>query len=162
MPDQSARMRRRSSARHGRASRLSGERCPAIHVLNGFAMTWMPATSAGMTNLRAPLALDRTPADVAAAEAVGPADPVHRRIGARLRLGDRGAEGADVEYAAASGHDAAALVRRAGVKDLHALDRARLVEAFDDRALAVGARIAARRHHHGERRVVVPAQVEGP
>src|SRR5262249_60514434 len=98
------------------------------------------------------------PADVAAAEAVGPADAVDRLVGARLRLRHRAAAGADIEHTAAIGHDAAALLFRAGVKDFHALDLGGVVEPFDHRALAIGAGIAALRHHHGERRGVVPAQ----
>ena len=52
------------------------------------------------------------------------------------------------------------LLGRAGVEDLDALDLGRRVEPFDHRALAVAAGIALRRHHHRERRVGKPAQIE--
>ena len=48
----------------------------------------------------------------------------------------------------------------AGVEDFHAFDLRGGVEAFDHRALGVIARIALRRHHHGERGVRIPAQIE--
>src|SRR5215208_7994249 len=55
--------------------------------------------------LRRLLALHSAPADVAAAEAVRPADLVDRRIGARLCLGDVRTQRRDVEHAAAVGED---------------------------------------------------------
>src|SRR6266852_3254658 len=54
------------------------------------------------------LPLHRPKPDVAAAEAFRPLDPVHRLIGARLRLRHRRAKRADVEHPAAVGEDAAA------------------------------------------------------
>ena len=50
-----------------------------------------------------PLAFHRPPANVATAESLGPVDPVHRRIGTGLGLGDRPAQGGDVEDPAACG-----------------------------------------------------------
>src|SRR5215471_9817464 len=58
-------------------------------------------------DLNLTLPLDRLIPDVAAAEAVGPADVVDRRIGARLRLPDARPERAHIEHAAAIGDDTA-------------------------------------------------------
>src|SRR4051794_8325126 len=108
----------------------------------------------------APLALDRLPADVAAAEAIRPADTVDRRIGARLRLRHILAERGDIEHAATVGYHLAALGSGAGVKDLHALDLAGLVEPLDQGAALIISRITLGRHHHGQRRVRIPPQIE--
>src|SRR5262245_56470859 len=85
----------------------------------------------------APFPLNRAPADVAAAETLGPVDPVDRRVGARLCLRHGTAAGTDVEHAAAIGHDAATLLPGAGVKDLHAVDARGVVEPLDHRALGI-------------------------
>src|SRR4051812_32594450 len=71
-------------------------------------------------HLLALLPLHRLPADVAAAEALGPADPIHRLIGAVLRLGDGFAHRADIEHASAIGEDLAVFRHRAGVEDFDA------------------------------------------
>src|SRR5262249_61696321 len=76
----------------------------------------------------------RAPADVATAEAAGPADAVDGGVGARLRLLHRGAERAHVEHAPAVAHDASALRTRAGVEDFYVLDFCRVLQSFDDRA----------------------------
>jgi len=46
------------------------------------------------------------------------------------------------------------------VENLHVLDFPRLLQSLDDRAPGEIARIAFRRHHDRERRLVVPAQIE--
>src|SRR5262245_22854858 len=86
--------------------------------------------AAGGLRLRCHFPLDCLPADVAAAEAAGPADAVDRRIGALLRLRDRLAERADVEHAAAVGEDAVAVRAGACVENLDAFDLRGVVEAF--------------------------------
>src|SRR5262249_51973492 len=105
---------------------------------------------------------DRAKADVAAAEAVRPPDAVDRRIGARLRLRDRPAERADVEHTPAIGDDVAALGLGAGVENLDTFDRCGRVEAFDHRTPGVAAGVTLGRHHYGQRRVGIPAQIEIP
>src|SRR5581483_412303 len=65
------------------------------------------------------LARHRTEADVAAAEAARPADAVDRLVSTLLRLADRPAQRADIEYAPAVGDDAPALRLGAGVEDFH-------------------------------------------
>ncbi len=55
-----------------------------------------------------------------------------------------------LEHASAIGEDALAVGFGAGMENLHALDLRRLVQAFDDGALAVGAGITLGRHHHRE------------
>src|SRR5436309_13147843 len=103
---------------------------------------------------------DRLVPDVTPAEAFRPPDPVDRRIGARARLAYRLAERRDVEHAPAIGDNMTAFIHGAGVEDLDLLDLLRLVEAGDDRTFLIEARIAARRHHHGERRVGEPTHTE--
>src|SRR6266853_258780 len=80
---------------------------------------------------------DRLPADVAAAEALRPADSVDRRIGARLRGADARAERRDIEDAAAGRHDAVAVGGGAGVEDLHALGCRSLGETVDPGAFEI-------------------------
>src|SRR5215469_16501225 len=94
------------------------------------------------------LALDGAPADVVAAEAVGPADSRDGLIGARLCLPHAVAERADINHAAPVGEDFAAFGLGAGVEDFHAFDFGRVVEALDDRAACIGARITLGGHHH--------------
>src|SRR5262245_24309389 len=106
------------------------------------------------------LACDRPEADVATAEAIRPADAIDRGVGARLRLGDGLANGADVEHTPAIGEDLTALRLGAGVKDLDPVDLRRLLEALNHRVLGVAAWIALGRHHHGERGVGKPTEVE--
>ena len=60
----------------------------------------------------------RTIADVAAAEAYRPVDPVDRRISATARLGEIAAEGGDAEDPAASGHQPIVVAAGAGMKIL--------------------------------------------
>src|ERR1043166_9317032 len=67
------------------------------------------------------LARDRAPADIAAAEAVGPMDAVDRRVGARLRGLHARAQPAHVEHAPAIREDAVALGARAGMENLDVL-----------------------------------------
>src|SRR6185437_11842082 len=83
------------------------------------------------------LPLHRLPADVAAAEAFGPVDPVDRPISPLLCLEDRFAGGANVQHAAAIGEDLAILRHRAGMEDLDAFNPGGGVEPPDRRALAV-------------------------
>src|SRR5437764_15322970 len=97
--------------------------------------------------------------DVSPAEAARPADPVDRRIGARLSLGDRLAGCRHAQHTPAIGGDAAAFNPRAGMENLHALDRARRIEPLDQRALAVTARIALGRHHDHQGGPAIPAHI---
>src|SRR6185312_7607680 len=106
------------------------------------------------------LPLHRAPGDIAAAEAVRPFDLIDRLIGARLRPAHGSTGGADIEHPAAIGEDARAVRHRAGVEDLDAFDLRGRIETLDRRALGVLARIAFRRHHHGQGRVAPPAQIE--
>ena len=76
---------------------------------------------AASADQRSLLPLHRPPADVVAAEAVGPVDPADRRIGPALRLGHRLAGGGDVQHAPAIGDELAVLQRRAGMEDLRAV-----------------------------------------
>ena len=122
---------------------------------------WKAGTSPEAAELSALLPLHRLPADVAAAEPARPADPVHRPIGPRLRLASRSspiAETLSTRPPFASTWPSLACVP--AWKISHALDRGRLVEPLDHRALPVGARITVRRHHHRQRGVRIPAQVE--
>src|SRR5690606_29214890 len=64
------------------------------------------------------LALDRAPADVVAVELSRPGDAGHFGIGAIARFGDRVAQRAHAQHAAAGGDDAVAVQARAGVEDL--------------------------------------------
>src|SRR4029078_1852629 len=68
------------------------------------------------------LPLHGLPADIAPAEALFPFDPIHRRIGAALRLACGVAQRAAVEYAAAIGENGAVFFDRTGVKDLDVFD----------------------------------------
>jgi hypothetical protein len=103
----------------------------------------------------AALPLNRAEADVATAEAVGPYDAIDRLVGARLRLRNRLARGADIQHAPAIGEDATALLLRSGLENLHALDLGRGVEPFNGRPLCIVAGdtcIARRfRQQHGVR-----------
>src|SRR5436309_6073003 len=101
--------------------------------------------------------LDSSKADVAAAEAVGPANAIDGAISARAGLADRCAERADIEHPAAIGEDLSAFHLRAGVKDFDALDLSRSLESFDERSLGRRTRIALGRHHHGQGGVRIPA-----
>src|SRR5262249_19947927 len=80
----------------------------------------------------AALPLHRLPRGGAAAKAVGPVDASPRLVGAALPPRPTLAEGADIEHAPAIGDNAAALHRRAGVKNLDALDLGGLLQPFDD------------------------------
>ena len=102
------------------------------------------------------LALNRAPADVAAAEASRPVDLVDGGIGARLRLANVAAQRGDAEHAPAVGEDAAAIAPGPGMEDLHARLARSLVEALDLRALGVSAGIALGRHDHAQRRLFGP------
>src|SRR5215216_8023440 len=88
------------------------------------------------------LSLDRLPADVAAAEAFGPFDPVDSLIGERLGLRHGLGQRRDVQHAATIGEDLAAVLFGAGVENLDALDLRRRIETFDHRAALVVAGIA--------------------
>src|SRR5579872_4173650 len=74
---------------------------------------------------------DRPPADVAAAETLGPIDAVDRRVGAALRLGHGPAARHHVEDAAAVGDEAAVLAPCPGVEDRHQRIRGGGLEAAD-------------------------------
>src|SRR5690606_31476908 len=77
------------------------------------------AAPAGRSGLRAAaFALDRAPADVVAVELARPRDAGHFRVGALLRVGDRVAQRAHAQHAAAGGDDAVAFQARAGVEHL--------------------------------------------
>src|SRR5579871_4669438 len=106
------------------------------------------------------LALDGTPADVAATESVGPFDLLDRRISAGLRLRCGFAASADVEHTSAVRKNACTIAASASMEDFHALERRRLIQSFDARALGIISRITFRRHHHRKRRVVIPAQIK--
>src|SRR5207237_3157168 len=106
------------------------------------------------------LPLDRAPADVAAAKAVGPANTVDCRIGAALSLAHSLGSRADVEYAAAIGEDSVAVRLRPGMEDLYPVDLRRRVKAFYDRTLVLASGIAFRRHPDRDRCIRIPAQFE--
>src|SRR5215472_10706365 len=106
------------------------------------------------------LALDGAPADIVATETIRPANARDRSISARLSLANGLADGRDIEDAAAIGEDFAAVRFGAGVKNLDAFDGGGFIKSFDHRATRVLSRIALCRHHHGQRRVAIPAQVE--
>ena len=97
------------------------------------------------------LPLDRPPADVAAAEAFRPSDPVDGLIGALLRFADGPAQRADVQHAPAIGEDAPSFATVPAWKISTPSIFGGLIEAFDARALLVVAGIALGRHDHGER-----------
>src|SRR3546814_16726415 len=100
--------------------------------------------------------LNFPPADVAPAEAAGPADAVDGTIGGCLRLSHRRPQRGDVEYAAAVGDDPPfGIAGSAGVKD-HGSRPGGRIQSFYHRALGGFPRIAWRRHHHGPRRLVPP------
>ena len=81
-------------------------------------------------------------------------------IGTLLRLAHRLPHRANVQHAAAIGEDDAILRHRAGMEDLDALDLGGVIETLDARAFLVVAGITLRRHHHGQRRLGKPAQIE--
>src|SRR5579871_3623215 len=118
------------------------------------------SAEATTTKLPALLPLNRAPADVAPAKSFRPVDQVDRAIRTFARITYGLAHRANVQHAAAIGDDVTAAAPGAGVKDLDVLDCPGLVETLDDRALAVVAGITLRRHDHGDRGVVIPAQIE--
>src|SRR5579872_4281214 len=147
--------------------RVSYPRWPvAVEAFDGrYAIAGLRVGRAGSGSNRpkrasAGLALDSAPADVVAAEALGPADARDSLVGARLRLQHVNAERADIEHPTAIGEDFAAFGLGAGMEDFDALDRGRVVEALDDRAAFVSARITFGGHHHGECRLRIPAQIK--
>ena len=78
--------------------------------------------------------LHRAPADVAAAEAVRPVDPVDRRIGRRLRLGDgRCPCAVTLSTRPPLATSSPSLQRRAGMEDLRRRRRVGRLEAADRR-----------------------------
>src|SRR5215208_1496256 len=81
---------------------------------------------------RRSLAFERTPADIAATKTVRPVDTVDSRIGAGFRFGHRAPERTHVKHPPAGGKRAAVLRRGAGMKDFHALVRARLLQSLDE------------------------------
>src|ERR1051326_8321661 len=88
------------------------------------------------------LALHRLPADVAAAEALRPFDPVDRLIGEPLRRAHGLGHRRDIEHAAAVGENLAAVGLGAGVENFRALHLSGRVEPLDQRAALVVAGIA--------------------
>src|SRR5260221_257038 len=121
-------------------------------ALSGMALSGMALSGMALSGM-ALLPLHRLPADIAAAETFRPFDPVDRLIGPRLRLGHRLGSRGDMEHAPAVGGDLAAVGLGAGMENFNAFDFASSIQPFDDRAALVIARIALRRHHHGQRRV---------
>src|SRR5438477_7653837 len=69
--------------------------------------------------------------DVAAAEALGPADAIDGCVGARLRLCHRPPDRRDIEHAPAIGKNAPVLGHGAGMEDLDTLHLGRRVQSFD-------------------------------
>src|SRR5262245_21439718 len=118
----------------------------------------LPVPSENEGKLLVPLY--RAPADVTPAKAVGPFDAVDGSISATLRIANGLAARANIEHAPAIGENSVAVSLGAGVEDFHTLDLAGRIEAFNERALVVVARIAFRRHHDCKRRVRIPAQVK--
>src|SRR3546814_14430464 len=88
--------------------------------------------------------LNFPPADVAPAEAAGPADAVDGTIGGCLRLSHRRPQRGDVEYAAAVGDDPPfGIAGSAGVQD-HGSRPGGRIQSFYHRALCWRTRIALR------------------
>src|SRR5262249_28879186 len=106
------------------------------------------------------LARDGAIADVASAEPLGAVDARDRRVGVGPRVGDGLAKRGDAEHATTVGEDAASVGLGSGVKDDDVLYLAGVFEAADDRALGVGAGITLGRHHHGQRGVGIPSQID--
>src|SRR5437016_5722875 len=75
---------------------------------------------------------DRPPADIAAAEAFGPSNPVDGRIRPHLRLADRASERADAEHATAIGEDVPAFGSSPCVENLDAVHLSSVIESLDD------------------------------
>src|SRR5580692_4828103 len=88
----------------------------------------------------------RLPADVAAAETLGPVDAVDRPVGALSRFGNSCSGRADVQHAPAIGENFPAVSLGAGMKYLDAFDLGGIIETFDHRALAVIAGITPGSH----------------
>src|SRR5260221_5012776 len=105
------------------------------------------ATAIGGYDNNLLLPLDCAPADIAAAEAVRPADAVDRCIGAALRFAHGFAARADIKHKAPVREDALAVRLGAGVEEFSTLGLCRRIEAFDDRAFIVVSGIAFCRHH---------------
>src|SRR3954454_12595793 len=105
-------------------------------------------------------ALHRLPADVAAAEAFRPFDPVDCRVGAPLRLRDRLSGGAEVQHAPAIGENVSVLRNRSSMEELDALALADFIETPNDGPLAVITGIAPCGHDHRKRCILVPSQAE--
>src|SRR5215475_5586784 len=106
------------------------------------------------------LSLDRAPANVAPAEAVGPADKIDSSVSTALRLANTFTARAYVQHASAIRKDAIAIGLGAGVKDLHAVNLRRGVESFNERTFGVISRVTIGRDDHRECRVRVPAQIK--
>ncbi len=100
--------------------------------------------------------------DVPAAEALGPDDGVYARVSQVPSLTDVGRSGADGQHASPRGLDRpVGSGFRAGVEHRHARAGRCVVEASDNRTALRRVRIAPSGHHHGDRGLVAPAQVEG-
>src|ERR1700710_999916 len=95
----------------------------------------------------------RLPADVAAAKTFRPSDLVDRRIGALLGFGDCLADSANVEHTSAIAENVRSIGLGAGMKDLDAFDLRRLVQALDEKTLAVVAGVSLGCHDHRQRHV---------
>ncbi len=103
---------------------------------------------------------NRLPADIPAAEALRPLDAVDRLIRTRLCLRHVLAERGDIQHTPAVCGDLLAVLLRPGVENLDAFNLRGVIQTFNRRPALVVARIPLRRHHHRQRRVGIPAQVE--
>ena len=81
-----------------------------------------------------------------------------RLVGAQLGIAQPIANRGDAQHPAPVRHDLTVLEGRPRVEDLHPLDLGRLVEATDDLALRVVARVSLGGHDHADRRALVPLQ----
>jgi len=99
---------------------------------------------------------DGPPANVAPREAAGEIDGVNGLVGKHLGRSERIGCSSDAEDAAAGGDKIIPIDGGAGMKDLGARQRRGAIDPRNGCATLLGAGIAARRHHHGERRSIGP------
>src|SRR6185312_14126227 len=112
------------------------------------------------TSLLRPLACQRAPANVAAAERALPVDNIDSGVCPRLCLCNARPHRGDAQDATADSDDLTGSSFRSGMEDLYAGKSGGLGETMDDVPFFVSTGITSRRHHDCERRVVAPAQVD--
>src|SRR6185312_13548600 len=141
-------------------TRPAGRRRAAASPRAGAPLHCAPPERAAVASSSS-LRRDGAPADVAAAESLGPADAVDDGVGLVARHAHVLAPGDDSEHAAAIGEEPPVDALGAGMEDLdRGIALRRLAEALDLGALHGITGIALGGEHDGDRAVGIPAQVE--